>query len=73
MNGVDAICRMVQVGFGIAVIPAPIGGLYEDTLHIKVIPLTDSWAWRDLVIVWKNNNELSAAARAAYECFGNPG
>jgi len=42
MNSVDAICRMVQVGFGIAVIPAGIGGLYEDTLHIKVIRLTDA-------------------------------
>lgn len=72
MNSVDAICRMIQVGLGIAIIPAQIGELYRDTLDIRVIPLTEPWAQRNLVIVCKSNDELSAAAKALFEFLGSP-
>jgi DNA-binding transcriptional LysR family regulator len=42
MNSIDAICRMVQVGLGISVVPTQIGELYKTALNIKVIPLVDS-------------------------------
>lgn len=72
MNSVDAICRMVQVGLGISIVPAQIGELYRDTLNISVIPLTDAWAQRDLIIVSRKNNELSAAAKALVEFLSAP-
>jgi DNA-binding transcriptional LysR family regulator len=72
MNSVDAICRMVQVGLGISIVPAQIGELYKDTLDISVIPLTDAWAQRDLIIVYRKNNELSAAAKALVEFLSAP-
>lgn len=60
----DALCRMVHVGLGIAVVPRQVGELYLNTLDVVARPLSDPWATRQLVVVFHSREHLSASALA---------
>jgi DNA-binding transcriptional LysR family regulator len=62
VSSLDALCRMVHVGLGIAVVPHQAGELWANTLDVELIPLADPWAVRELVIVFKSHEQLNAAA-----------
>ncbi len=59
--GFDAICRTVQAGLGIAVIPEPVFHILGVPMGLHVEPLTDAWAARELVIVTSKDKVLSPA------------
>lgn len=61
--GFDAICRMVDSGLGVALIPDRAFELTANLQSIKAIPLTDDWATRDLKIVIRDADVLSPASR----------
>ncbi|MGO4330919.1 LysR family transcriptional regulator [Cupriavidus sp. 2TAF22] len=60
----DALCRMVHVGLGIAIVPRQVGELYVNTLDVACRPLVDGWATRQLVVVFHSREHLSASAAA---------
>lgn len=64
VTSLDAVCRLVHVGLGIAVIPRLVGELYLHTLNLAVRPLHEQWAKRDLVLAFKARDQLSASAEA---------
>ncbi len=59
----DAICRMIHHGMGIGVLPRRT--LYGDLryLHLRLIPLSDDWARRELVIGMRHYEALPVVAR----------
>jgi DNA-binding transcriptional LysR family regulator len=61
--GFDAICRTVQAGLGIAVIPEPVYNILGQPMGLHIEPLTDRWAHRELKIVTRGDRSLSAASR----------
>ncbi|SDV48291.1 LysR family transcriptional regulator [Chitinasiproducens palmae] len=63
VSSLDALCRMVHVGLGIAIVPQQVGTLYLRALDLDLIPLTDPWATRHLLIVTRDAGQLSSAAR----------
>ncbi|WP_276606547.1 LysR substrate-binding domain-containing protein [Ramlibacter rhizophilus] len=70
VTGLDALCRMVQSGLGIGLVPdrafellAPMGGL-------EAVPLTDAWALRELQLVARDFATLPATARLLAEHLG---
>lgn len=65
--GFDAICRTVQAGLGIALIPEPVYRILGQPMGLHFEALTDPWASRELRIVTRGDRPLSAASRALIE------
>lgn len=62
VTSLDALCRMVHVGLGIAVVPQQIGKMYLDTLDVRLVPIRDAWAERRLILISRRDEPLSATA-----------
>lgn len=63
MNSLDAMCRMVQVGMGIAIVPCRIGKIYTNTLGIGMIRLDEKWSERRSIVVFRAHSQLNATAK----------
>jgi DNA-binding transcriptional LysR family regulator len=46
----DAMCRMIQAGHGVGVLPLPVARLHAKSMRLKAIPLSDEWAHRKLLL-----------------------
>jgi DNA-binding transcriptional LysR family regulator len=42
----ETVCRMVEAGMGVGVLPAQAASLFEQALGLRVLPLDDAWAVR---------------------------
>jgi DNA-binding transcriptional LysR family regulator len=62
VSSLDALCRMVHAGLGVAIVPTQVGELYAHALRLKLIPLSDTWAARRILVVFKNREQLTASA-----------
>lgn len=67
LRSFDAICRMVENGVGISVIPEAAASRCRQTMAIRCIRLTDSWALRNLTICTRRFDELPGHARKLIE------
>ena len=56
-------CRLVSAERGICVAPAVAATKLADFFNLAVIPLADAWASRRCVIVFRNENAVTPAAR----------
>lgn len=59
----DAVCAMVAAGMGLAVTPAQAVGPFTQALGLAVVPLSDSWAHRQLYLCLRKNTPAQAPAR----------
>lgn len=62
VSSLDALCRMVHVGLGVAVVPKQVGELYTNTLRVRLVPISDPWAERRIVLIYKSAEQLTASA-----------
>jgi DNA-binding transcriptional LysR family regulator len=60
---IDAACRGVAAGLGIAVIPREASEAQARALGLVVVPLTDAWAQRQFVVCLRARESLTPAAR----------
>jgi len=67
VGGFDEICRMVERGVGIAVIPEAAARRCRRTMAIATVALAEPWALRRLVICTRSNSRLSAPAARLLE------
>ncbi len=67
--GFDAVCRMVQCGLGVGLIPDRAFEVVAGGMDIKAIPLDDEWAGRELKIVLRDPTNLSPATRLLIKHF----
>ncbi|HTZ76358.1 MAG TPA: LysR substrate-binding domain-containing protein [Stellaceae bacterium] len=63
LRGFDAICRMVEEGVGLAIIPESAAHRCRQVMAIEIVPLADPWALRQLTLCTRNLAELPAHAR----------
>jgi DNA-binding transcriptional LysR family regulator len=71
VSSLDALCRMVHAGLGIAVVPEQVGLLYVNALDVSLLSLSDAWAVRRLIMIFKAREQLSASAAALVGFLGN--
>jgi DNA-binding transcriptional LysR family regulator len=64
LRSFDAVCRMVECGVGVGIVPATTASRAVKTMALAVVDLTDDWAQRDLTIVVRAEGELRPYARA---------
>lgn len=62
--GFDAVCRMVESGLGIGLLPDRVFDIVARSMNLVAVPLTDPWAQRELKIVSRDPATLSQAVRA---------
>jgi DNA-binding transcriptional LysR family regulator len=67
LRSFDAVCRMVECGVGVGVVPRTTAARATKTMALAVIELTDDWALRELTIVVRTAGELRPYARALVE------
>jgi DNA-binding transcriptional LysR family regulator len=65
--GFDAVCRMVQAGIGIGLIPDRAFDVLSEGMNLRSIPLLDLWAERELKIVLRDPEGLSATSQLMFE------
>lgn len=65
--GFDAVCRMVQAGMGVGVLPSKVYELMGRPLGLASIVLDDDWAARRLVLVVREVAALSPVSRLLFE------
>jgi DNA-binding transcriptional LysR family regulator len=58
----DAMCQMIRVNLGIGVLPLQACEGQIKSMGLKVIPLEDAWADRNLLLAIKSNTSQSPAA-----------
>ncbi|MGN6571950.1 MAG: LysR family transcriptional regulator [Pseudolabrys sp.] len=61
--GFDAVCRMVQAGMGLGMIPDRAFEVLSEGMALRAVPLRDEWAERELKIVVRSERDLSASGR----------
>jgi DNA-binding transcriptional LysR family regulator len=71
VSSLDALCRMVHAGLGIAIVPEQVGLLYVNALDVRLLSLTDAWSVRRLILIFKAREQLSASAAALVGFLGN--
>jgi DNA-binding transcriptional LysR family regulator len=63
----EGICRMIDRGMGIGILPARAVAAYRESLSLATIPLIDEWAERELVIGVRDLDALPLIARQMVE------
>lgn len=64
MRGFDAVCRLAAHGVGVAIVPASAARRARRLSELRVVPLSDGWASRTLVILTRPAAEPSPHAAA---------
>jgi DNA-binding transcriptional LysR family regulator len=67
LRSFDAVCRLVESGVGVGVVPQTTAARAAKTMSLAVIDLADDWALRELKIVVRAADELRPYARELVE------
>jgi DNA-binding transcriptional LysR family regulator len=72
MTGFDPLCRMVEAGLGVGVVPESIAVHYARTLAITRLTLEEPWSRRSLKLASYPPASLAFAARLLLEHLADP-
>ena len=68
----DAVCAMVVAGLGISVVPRAAASPYVQSMRLVAIPLSDTWAQRQLILCTRSG-ALHAAAQLLFDHLNKTG
>lgn len=60
----DAVCRMVEAGAGVAIVPGACARSYAHSANLRLLPLQDSWARRTISLVRQRQRLLPQFSEA---------
>jgi DNA-binding transcriptional LysR family regulator len=63
VRGFEAICRMVEAGVGVGIVPEPAALRCARTMQIAVVEIADEWALRQLAVCVRSSEELPRHAQ----------
>ncbi|WP_324617719.1 LysR family transcriptional regulator [Microvirga pudoricolor] len=67
LRSFDAVCRMVEAGVGLGIVPETTARRAARTMAITAIHLKDPWAVRDLTLCIRSQKDLPPSARQLVE------
>jgi DNA-binding transcriptional LysR family regulator len=67
LRSFDAVCRLVECGVGVGVVPQTTASRAARTMDLAVVQLADDWALRELKIVVRADEELRPYAQELVE------
>jgi DNA-binding transcriptional LysR family regulator len=65
--GFDAVCRMVQTGLGISVLPLKVFNTVGRPLGLTAVTLDEPWSQRDLIVVVRDVSALSPVSKMLFD------
>jgi len=63
LRGFEAVCRMVEAGVGLGIVPEPAARRCAQTMEIAVLELAEAWSLRQLAICVKSFDALPRHAQ----------
>lgn len=72
LRSFDAVCRLVEAGAGIGIVPETTARLAQKTAAIAIVGLDDPWAVRELTICLRRLDALAPSARLLVEHLRAP-
>ncbi|WP_411884547.1 LysR family transcriptional regulator [Polaromonas sp. YR568] len=72
LRSFDAVCRMVEAGVGVAVVPAVAAERHAGAGKLRMLTLTDAWADRQLLVCARRFDQLSVPALKLVEALCAP-
>jgi len=63
VRNLDAVCRMVEQGVGVGIVPRTVAVRCAKSMRIARIALTDGWAERNLMVCVRRRDELPSNAQ----------
>jgi len=72
LRSFEAVCRMVEAGVGVAVVPAVAAERHAGAGKLRVLTLTDAWADRQLLVCARRFDQLSLPATRLVEALCAP-
>ncbi len=72
VTGLDAMCRMIDNGLGVGLLPDRAFALMRGVGHLTAVPLRDAWAQRELRLVARDFAALPPTARLLAEHLATP-
>jgi len=63
LRGFEAVCRMVEAGVGLGIVPEPAARRCAQTMQIAVLELLDAWSLRQLAICVRSFEQLPRHAQ----------
>ncbi len=67
LRSFDAVCRMVEAGVGLGIVPETTAQRASRTMAIATVALEDAWAARDLTLCIRSLKDLPPSARQLVE------
>lgn len=64
LRGFDAMCRMIEAGVGIGIVPESAALRHQQTMAIATVALTDDWAVRERYLLVRDLDALPTFARS---------
>ncbi|WP_422843470.1 LysR family transcriptional regulator [Acidovorax sp. M2(2025)] len=72
VTGLDAMCRMIDNGLGVGLLPDRAFALMRSVGRLTAVPLTDAWAHRELRVVARDFEALPITSRLLVEHLTAP-
>jgi len=72
VNNFESLCRLVESGVGVGIIPESVAGRHTKLMSIAVVSLKNDWAIRDLNIGVRDVSSLTPAAKALIDVLIAP-
>lgn len=72
VTGLDAMCRMIDNGLGVGLLPDRAFALMHGVGRLAAVPLQDAWARRELRLVARDFDALPVTARLLAEHLATP-
>ena len=69
LHGFDAMCRMIEAGVGVGVLPESAARRHRTTMGIALVDLSDAWAVRERYLLTRSGVQLPVAASALVEAI----
>ena len=63
VSSFESACRMIEAGVGVGVLPESAARRHARSMAIRLVPLSDAWAFRSMQICVRSLDELPAFAR----------
>jgi DNA-binding transcriptional LysR family regulator len=70
LTSFEAVCRTVEAGVGIALMPQTAANRYVDTMEVRAIPLADSWSALRLVVCVSDVDRLATHTKDLLRFLG---
>lgn len=64
MRSFEAMCRMIEAGVGIGILPESAALRHEKTMKLAVIKIDEEWALRERSVLVRDMEALPGCARA---------